>query len=265
MSMLKNNEQNEKETRNNCWSVYMHINKTNNKKYVGITSRTPNVRWQNGTAYKRNPHFNSAIEKYGWDNFEHIVLHENLSKKDACNYEKYYIKKFNLKDNKYGYNMTDGGEGTSGYVYTEEQREQCRINNSGSNNPCFGRTGKKHPMYGKRGKDNPNYGRKATDEQRKNISNGRKGIKFSNIHLLHLKQSAHRGKDNVNRKPICMCDKDGNIIKIFDSITEASLSTGADKSNLVKCCNGKQKTSMGCVWHYVDKDNPRTKIEVITK
>ena len=64
MNKLKNNEQNENEIKDN-YSVYMHINKINNKKYVGITSRKPEVRWQNGTAYNRNPHFNAAIEKYG--------------------------------------------------------------------------------------------------------------------------------------------------------------------------------------------------------
>lgn len=46
----------------NRWTVYVHINKTNFKKYVGITSQKPaNCGW----AYKISPHFNGAIEKYG--------------------------------------------------------------------------------------------------------------------------------------------------------------------------------------------------------
>ena len=263
MNTLKNDEQNENEIRNNTWSVYMHVNKINNKKYVGITSRQPEIRWQNGTAYRRNPHLNSAIEKYGWDQFEHIILHQYLTHDEACEYEKYYIKFYNTKNNKYGYNMTDGGEGTPGYIYSQEQIERCRKNNKGKKNPCYGRVGSLHPMYGKHGKDNPNYGRKATDEQRKHISDGRKGIVFSESHLLHMKQSAHRGKDNVNAKPVYMCDKNENIIRKFDSIIEAADYSGADSSNIIKCCNGKIKSSMGYIWRYVDKDNPRTEIEVI--
>ena len=83
MNILKNNEQSEKEIKNK-WTVYMHINKLNNKKYVGITSRNPNERWgKNGNRYKSSPHFYSAIQKYGWDNFEHIILKDNLTSEEA--------------------------------------------------------------------------------------------------------------------------------------------------------------------------------------
>ena len=251
MSMLKNNEQNENEIKDN-YSVYMHINKINNEKYVGITSRKPEVRWQNGTAYKRNPHFNAAIEKYGWDNFEHIILHTNLSYDNACEYERNYIKELNLKNNKYGYNMTDGGEGTTGLIFTDEQREKMRKNNSGKNNPCYGRVGELHPMYGKRGKLNPNYGRKATDEQRRHISEGRKGMKFSEEHLLHMKQSAKRGSESPMSKAVNMYDKNMILIKTFDTATEGANYTGADVSNIIKCCKHKIKSSMGYIWEYTD-------------
>lgn len=75
MSTLKNNEQNEKEINLNKWTVYIHINKSNQKKYVGITSRKPTVRWKrNGEGYKSSPYFYNAIKKHGWDNFEHNIL-----------------------------------------------------------------------------------------------------------------------------------------------------------------------------------------------
>lgn len=207
-------------------------------------------RWQNGTAYKRNPHFNAAIQKYGWDSFEHIILCKNLSFETACLYEKFYIKCFNLKDNRYGYNMTDGGEGTWGYVFTETQREKMRINNSGKSNPCFGRTGSLHPMFGLKGKDNPNFGSKRTIEQRQRISKGRKGMRFSETHLQHMRESAKHGKDSVFSRAVDMFDINMKYIRTFDCLTEAAQFVKADVSNITKCCRGKIKTSKGYIWRY---------------
>ena len=65
----------------NTYSVYCHINKINNKRYIGITKDKPVDRWgKDGNGYKTQV-FGRAIEKYGWDNFEHKILFENLSKK----------------------------------------------------------------------------------------------------------------------------------------------------------------------------------------
>ena len=77
----------------------MHINKINNKKYIGITGRNPKLRWGvNGNGYKGNKYFYNAIQKYGWENFEHKILFENLSLEEACDKEKYLIELY--KSNK---------------------------------------------------------------------------------------------------------------------------------------------------------------------
>ena len=41
------------ENNSNCWSVYVHTNITNGKKYVRITSRSVERRWQNGNEYNK--------------------------------------------------------------------------------------------------------------------------------------------------------------------------------------------------------------------
>ena len=67
------------------YTVYQHKNKINGKVYIGITMQEPEKRWGvNGRNYKSSPHFYSAIQKYGWDNFEHNILFTNLTKEEAC-------------------------------------------------------------------------------------------------------------------------------------------------------------------------------------
>ena len=68
----------------NNYIIYAHINKINNKVYVGQTCQNPEKRWDYGSGYKKhNLHFYNAIKKYGWDNFEHEILFENLTQKEA--------------------------------------------------------------------------------------------------------------------------------------------------------------------------------------
>lgn len=70
----------------NNYSVYMHIF-PNGKRYIGITSNEVNRRWEKGSGYKKQAKMKNAINKYGWENIEHIVLLCNLSKEEACKKE----------------------------------------------------------------------------------------------------------------------------------------------------------------------------------
>ena len=93
-----------------CFCVYMHVNKANGKRYIGITSVNPLDRWQGGFGYYKNKHFNDAIKKYGWNNFDHLILYSELSKEEACEIEQYLIAKYRTQDKRYGYNITSGGQ-----------------------------------------------------------------------------------------------------------------------------------------------------------
>ena len=99
--------------------VYKHTSPSG-KCYVGITSQAPECRWGNdGCKYLeihkngklKHPYFAQAILKYGWDNIKHELLHEKLSKEEACKLEqKYIIIKFinEAQD-------TSGGDGDEFY------------------------------------------------------------------------------------------------------------------------------------------------------
>ena len=95
---------------NKNWAVYAHKNKINKKIYIGITGQKPERRWRNGQGHKTSTYFYNAIQKYGWNNFEHIILQFNLTQQEAEQKEKYYIQKYNTLNDIYGYNIKKGGK-----------------------------------------------------------------------------------------------------------------------------------------------------------
>ena len=112
---------------NDCWSVYIHLF-PNNKTYVGITSDKPSTRWGNqGSGYKEQMVY-SAIQKYGWDNIDHIIFASNLTRLEANNMEILLIEKLNSYVD--GYNQTFGGEGKTEYSF-EERRLVVNLWNQG--------------------------------------------------------------------------------------------------------------------------------------
>lgn len=92
---------------NQQWYVYKHTNKMNNKSYIGITCQVPSHRWgHEGHNYQLQPKFYNAIIKYGWDNFTHEILFQNLTKEDALKQEANLIQQYNSILN--GYNESIG-------------------------------------------------------------------------------------------------------------------------------------------------------------
>ena len=130
----------------NNYIVYAHINKSNGKVYIGQTVNIKE-RWRgNGKNYISSPKFYNAILKYGWDNFEHKILHSNLSKTIADSMEQKYIELYNSIA--LGYNIKEGGSRgklsqasihkmsksiKEGYVKYPERREKIRNKALGRN------------------------------------------------------------------------------------------------------------------------------------
>lgn len=119
-------------------------------------------------------------------------------------------------------------------------------------------TGFKHTDDAKRKISESQMGRKMSREWRENISKGRKGIKFSERHIKNLALS-HKGQISVNNKSIFQIDiKTGEILRKFNSITEAYKYLGIkEKSSLIStACKGKVKIAYNYYWCYSkDYDN----------
>lgn len=89
--------------------VYKHTNKENGKVYIGITSQEPKRRWQNGAGYY-GTYFYNAIQKYGWDGFEHEILLDGLTKEQAEEIETDLIAKYGSANRENGYNVSLGAK-----------------------------------------------------------------------------------------------------------------------------------------------------------
>jgi group I intron endonuclease len=144
--------------------IYMATNLSNNKIYVGKTIRSLKERIREHTKDSRVNKYKSAlhdaINKYGEDNFRWEIIDRCLFDESLCELEKYYIKKFNSKIPN-GYNMTDGGDGHSGYIAPQELRD--RLSKIRKGKQC--------------GIENPNYGNRWSNEQRDRARKFRLGKK----------------------------------------------------------------------------------------
>ena len=104
---------------------YIITNKQNGKSYVGITTRKIARRWYEH-CYLGNSCgqlLNKAINKYGIDAFEIQVVASAKTISDLKELEKQLIVQYQTKVPN-GYNLTDGGDGLTGYRHTEENKKR---------------------------------------------------------------------------------------------------------------------------------------------
>ena len=88
--------------------IYKHT-APNGKVYIGITSKSPSQRWNNGKGYAAQL-FGKAVEKYGWENIRHEILFDSLTKEEAEVKEIELIAFYKSNQREYGYNVSSGGE-----------------------------------------------------------------------------------------------------------------------------------------------------------
>lgn len=162
--------------------VYKATNKLNGKIYIGKTVRDlshAKARHHNRAKLGFDTYFYNAIRKYGFECFEWEIVYNGLSDIDICNKEVDLIKSYDSRNPSIGYNMTNGGEGSSGILVKESTRQLRSINSLGSNNNCYGLYGVNHPAYG-------NKHSQATKEK---ISKIFKGKPKTEEHKLNLSKT----------------------------------------------------------------------------
>lgn len=88
-------------------------------------------------------YFARALAKDGMDSFNYFVIEEFENEQDCFDAEMFWIEFFRSNYPDYGYNLTKGGEGSTGYKHTPEAIEKFKIINKTKT------LGKKHTLESK--------------------------------------------------------------------------------------------------------------------
>lgn len=218
--------------------VYIHTNKENNKKYIGITKQVkPENRWGvNGCNYKESTYFYSAIQKYGWDCFEHEIIAEGLSKIEACQLEKQLIAEYKTQDKKFGYNILEGGDAPCLTQEVKDKISQKLIGNkNGLGKPC---SNEKREKISKAQK-----GKKLSEEHRKNLSKPK-----SITHPCSEEKRQHIIEAKKDKKKIICIET--NII--YESIHECARQMNLSATAICAAIRGRIKSTGGYHFKYCD-------------
>jgi group I intron endonuclease len=156
------------------------MNLINGKVYIG-RARNPEKRWRAHCRISNRPNdknhqlIHKAIRKYGNSNFLFKVVQELNSHKESKISEQYWITFYQSNVAKYGndfgYNLTDGGEGLTGYKHNQITKEKISFANSGKLRSL---SDKKERSNFSTGKGNPMFGRHHTNESVNRMSLTRK-------------------------------------------------------------------------------------------
>ena len=162
---------------------------------------------------QRNPFHKNVIKKYGRKNIL-VGTMECSDEATAFELEKGLIKRFRAMGYKLT-NMTNGGEGMSGYVYTDEHREKQR---------------------------KASTGRKQSKESIEKTRQAKIGKKLSPKHIEKLKLA--------QRKPVCQYTLDGEYVATYRSAIDIAEQFNYKADTIRQICNNRRKQAYGFVWKY---------------
>ena len=246
----------------NTYTVYKHTNQINNKVYIGITKQNINNRWgHQGKGYINCTAFYRAIQKYGWDHFDHEILATELTKEEACKQEKELIQQYQSNNPEYGYNISPGGAtGPTDFTKMTEwanKNKKFGIDNKNSKRVKCKETG-------------DIFGSLQEAERWSGAGHGK-------ITMYCQGQRNHAGTHPITGEPLTwelvdqdtpvsiICNERTRPVKsikpIYCITTNTVYVSGADAakavglksaSGILRCCYGERKTAGGLEWKFFE-------------
>ena len=157
--------------------------------------------------HKRNPCIKPK------DKNQIVIIKDNLTEQEAKDLEIELIAKHGRIDLGEGYliNKTDGGEGTNGYIVSEETRKKMSESHKGKikteehrrklseahKGKIITEESKRKMSESSKGKNNPNFGKPRTEETKRKMSEAHKGKIITEESKRNMSE-AKKGKNNPN-------------------------------------------------------------------
>ena len=200
--------------------IYKITNKINNKIYIGKTCRNLSTRWREhcSKANQKNKFYlHNAIFKYGQENFIIEKIDETDNETTINQLEQYWINFYQSNNRKYGYNLTDGGDGIQKY----NQNEFKELWDNGYSIKEIAN------IY--------NCDRHTVGESLKEYENYSYKESLSRSSYLKIKIDKY--------------DKNKNLIKTYASIKEAADDNNCSAITISKCIKNKSYSAIGYYWN----------------
>lgn len=263
------------------WIIYMYTF-PNGKRYIGKTHQELHERQggSNFINYKRSTLLWRAIKEYGAENIKQDILIEDyMSDEQAALYEMQYIAQYKTNycrynNPSYGYNLTDGGEGSIGFVHTDEEKQKMH-------DAKVGKCGKDNNVakliycleldkyfYGAREAEREldiSYKAISNCLRHKNKSTGGGNTGFTKLHWLFECELTPENIDKIKNTPDVEKKKSRLIFcielnRIFSGVKEAVRAGYGAMSSIYTACYDHDKTTKDVDgneyhWMYADEMN----------
>lgn len=258
-------------------NVYIYkITNPRGKIYIGSTKRNVLKRWSSykNLSCKAQKKLYSSLLKYGVENhkFEIILVTyiENIyeaERKLGEFYNVLSINGLNLKLPGYGevipvfsdITKTRMSESAKGKIVSSETRLKLSKSLTGKKKPPFTDVHRNNLRLARANKKPSDKSKKIISDSLKSKIPWNKGVplKEETKKKLSLKNKGRvKNKKSVIKsaeghfKSIIQLTKNGEFIKKWNSIIEASITLKIDSSTITKCCKNKRKSAGGFIWCY---------------
>lgn len=207
------------------------INKKTGDTYIGSTCNSIDSRKSDHLQKARKGSkilFHEAIATVGPEAFEWEQVDTANSLNELAEKERGYIEKYDSKDK--GYNSDSGG-GFNKLVYQYSIKDGALLNTyedleSASN---------------------------AVNATTKQVSKACLGVQSSlkGFYWSYKLEEPYESKEDLRVKRVVQLDQHDGVRGEFNSVSDASVKTGINKSSIAKVCRGERNLAGGFRWEYV--------------